>query len=59
MESQIAPLVEKIYQMKAIGEQIAKDYKEIPAVDRNIKRILASLRILELDICDPAQLKKP
>ncbi len=38
--------------MKRIGEAIAQEYKEIPAVDRNIKRILASLRILELDVSD-------
>lgn len=48
----INTLASKINELKRIGEEIAKEYKEVPAVDRNTKRILASVRILELNISD-------
>lgn len=58
MEPRFISLADKIDQMKVIGELILKDYQGIPAIERNMKRILASLRILELNICDPVRLEK-
>ncbi|MEO0272893.1 MAG: hypothetical protein ABIM30_07380 [candidate division WOR-3 bacterium] len=58
MELSIDILAKKIREMKEIGEAITKEYGEIPSVERNIKRVLASLRLLELNICDLTQIQK-
>ena len=42
----------KIQQMKACAEELKGLGKEFPALDRNIIRILASLKMLELNISD-------
>ena len=42
----------KIQQMKGYAEELKGLGKEFPALDRNIIRILASLKMLELNISD-------
>ncbi len=46
-------LHEKIQALKAAAEDLAAAGKAIPAVARNTARILASCKMLELEISDP------
>ena len=42
----------QIKKLRVITENIAKQGNEIESVKRNTKRILASIKMLELNICD-------
>ena len=42
----------KIKQMKGCADELKGLGKEFPALDRNIIRILASLKMLELNVSD-------
>ena len=42
----------KVQQMKGCAEDLKGLGKEFPALDRNIIRILASLKMLELNVSD-------
>lgn len=48
----IAELAAKIRECRALAEEIMKDGGEIEAVRRNAKRMLTSLKMLELNVCD-------
>jgi hypothetical protein len=43
---------EKIHLMKEAAQELKVMGKNIPAMDRNLVRILASIKMLELNICD-------
>ena len=52
----IKEIDKKIKKLRIIAEDIGKHGGEIEAVKRNTKRILASIRMLELNICDISDL---
>jgi hypothetical protein len=44
--------------MKASAEQLASLGEDFPALSRNTARILASIKMLEINICDVAEILK-
>ncbi len=48
----ISKLDEKIKTLRKIAEEIKEAGSEIEAVKRNINRVLASTKMLEINICD-------
>ena len=45
-------LKDQIVQLKASAEQLAESGGDIPAVARNMSRVLASIKMLELNFVD-------
>jgi hypothetical protein len=43
---------EKIQRMKEVAQELREMGKNIPALDRNVLRILASIKMLEINISD-------
>jgi hypothetical protein len=52
MAASVSEIHEKIQALKTAAEELAAAGEEIPAVCRNIARIRASCRMLELGVCD-------
>jgi hypothetical protein len=54
MEKQPDPAVicAKIQTMKGVAEELQEMGEPIPAIARNMVRILASIRMLEINMCD-------
>jgi hypothetical protein len=48
----INKLDEKIKTLRKLAEEIKAEGGEIEAVKRNINRVLASTRMLEINVCD-------
>ncbi len=48
----INKLDEKIKTLRKIAEEIREEGSQIEAVKRNINRVLASTRMLEINVCD-------
>lgn len=48
----IGDMDKKIQNLRKLAEDIAEQGKEIESVKRNTKRLLASVKMLELNICD-------
>ncbi|MCX8021179.1 MAG: hypothetical protein N2745_00190 [Syntrophorhabdaceae bacterium] len=48
----IEMLDKRIKELKKIAEEIKESGGQIEAVKRNINRILASIKMLEINICD-------
>ncbi len=48
----IVEMDERIQQMRQLAEELREKGKGIQAVERNVDRILASIRILELNVSD-------
>ena len=46
----------KIRKLRKVAEDIMKQGGQIEAVNRNTKRIMAAIRMLELNICDISDL---
>ena len=42
----------RIKAIRKAAEKLKKDYSEIPAIDRNVARILASVKMLEINVSD-------
>jgi hypothetical protein len=51
-------LKEQIKQLKSSAEILGETGKEIPAVARNMVRIMASVKMLELNIVDALEIKE-
>jgi hypothetical protein len=51
-QSDPAEICAKIQTMKGVAEELQGMAETIPAVARNMVRILASIRMLEINICD-------
>lgn len=51
-KDKIATLDKKIVRLRKIAEDILENGRDIEAVSRNTKRILASIRMLEINISD-------
>jgi hypothetical protein len=49
----------KIRIIKKAAQELKESYREIPAVERNAARILASLKMLEINISDISALLSP
>ena len=56
-EDDIKGMVAKIKALRKNAEDLKKISGGIPAVDKNADRILANVRMLEIDIVDAAELK--
>jgi hypothetical protein len=54
MNSAIEKVAEEIERLNAIVEDLRSLSQGIPALDRNLVRIAASVRMLELNFVDPA-----
>ncbi len=57
-EVDIERLDRLIQEMKRIAGEVAKTGHEIPAVVRNAKRILASVKMLEINVSDVSEIIK-
>ncbi|OGO18345.1 MAG: hypothetical protein A2Z15_01670 [Chloroflexi bacterium RBG_16_50_11] len=53
----IKGMVSKIKSLRKDAEELKKISGGIPAVEKNADRILADVRMLEIDIVDAAELK--
>jgi hypothetical protein len=49
----------KIQTMKKTAEELARAGKNFPAIARNIVRISAGIKMLEINISDVVELEKP
>ncbi len=58
MTTQIDParMADYIGRLRQTAEALKKMGKDLPAVEKNTGRILASIKMLELNICDPVEL---
>ena len=48
----IEEMDERIQKMRQLAEELREEGRGIQAVERNVDRILASIRILELNVSD-------
>ena len=55
-EYDINAIVEKIRALKNITMELKKISGGIPSIDRNVERILSSVRLLELDVTDVSEI---
>lgn len=57
MNNQIdtARMAEYIGRLRQTAEALQKMGKDLPAVEKNVARILASVKMLELNVCDPVE----
>lgn len=51
-EYDIKGIIEKILVLKKIAMELKEISGGVPSIDRNVERILSSIRLLELDIID-------
>ena len=60
MESQenLNEINEKIRRLKQTAQDLSRDADDFPALARNTARILASIKMLELNICDVTDLQE-
>ena len=49
----------KIQMMKRTAEELAQAGEEFPAIARNIVRISAGIKMLEINISDVVEIEKP
>ena len=47
---------DKINQLKQAAEALKQVAGEIPSVDRNVERLMAVVRVLELGFCDVSEI---
>lgn len=52
----IALLNEKIRQISHLLEELKETQADFPMIRQNAKRALASVKMMELGVCDPADL---
>jgi len=58
MEERLKEMGERIRALRRVAEELKDIGGDIEAVRRNVERILASVRILELNICDVEDLER-
>jgi len=58
MEERLKEMGERIRELRRVAEELKDSGGDIEAVRRNVERILASVRILELNICDVEDLER-
>jgi hypothetical protein len=51
-EFDVKAMSEKIFQMKQTASELKEMGSSLPALDRNVARILASIKMLEIGISD-------
>ena len=49
---------EKIRQLKQTAQDLNRDADDFPALSKNTARILASIKMLELNVCDVSDLQE-
>ena len=47
---------EKILKMKALASALESDARQFPGICKNAKRVLASIKMMELNLCDVVSL---
>ena len=52
MAASVSEIHEKIQALKAAAEELAREGEAIPSIGRNTARIRASIKMLELGLCD-------
>ena len=59
MNEQVKPALihQKIQHMKQAAEALAKDVEALPALSKNLQRILVSIKMLELNVSDVCELE--
>lgn len=57
IDAELQQIHTKIRTMQSIAEELRSISEQFPALNRNIRRIQASLQMLEIDICDPVELE--
>ena len=55
-EYDIKGIIEKILALKSIAMELKEISGGVPSIDRNVERILSSIRLLELDITDVSEI---
>ena len=55
---QLIALKNQIKQLKTTAEQLAGTGRDIPSVARNMSRVLASIKMLELGFVDPLEMEE-
>ena len=55
-EYDINGIIEKILALKNIAMELKEISGGVPSIDRNVERILSSIRLLELDITDVSEI---
>ena len=58
-ELELQKIYSDIRAMQSRAELLLAGSEQFPALNRNVRRIQASLKMLELDICDLVELEKP
>lgn len=58
MDETLLSLAERIRELRSLSEDILKVGGHIQTVSKNMKKILANIRMLELNICDLVELEK-
>ena len=55
-EYDIRGIIEKILALKNIAMELKRISGGVPSIERNVERILSSIRLLELDINDVSEI---
>ena len=58
MQDKLNDINSKIQLLKQMAKELGQDVDEIPALSRNAARILASVKMLELNISDVIDLQE-
>ena len=59
MNSQVREIGQLVDELKKTAIQLYEKAGSLPAARRNVARILASIKMLELNFSDPLSLEKP
>lgn len=55
-DKRLESMAEHIQHMRTVAEQVKESGKGIVTIDRNIARILSSIRLLEMSVTDVAKI---
>ncbi len=56
---EIREIDRKIKELLKLARELEEVGRGIPAVEKNLKRVMASLHMMELNVCDPLALSPP
>lgn len=56
MEPDMDKIITEIQELRACADRLKAMGEELPALNRNLVRIMAGIRMLELDFVEPTQL---
>ncbi len=58
MDETLAKLSERIRELRRLSEETLKIGGHIQTVNKNVKKILANIKMLELNVCDLVELEE-